>query len=59
MAMNQDVLDAMDNAAKIAEEDLKSLSKEEEIKIAANWWKRHYMAAGHKRLAKTLLKFAD
>ena len=51
-------LEGMDEAAEAAAEQLKEVP-EEHIKSIANWWKKNYMKAGHKRLAKTLLKYAD
>ena len=58
MAINQDVLDQMDEAAKIADEDLGNLQATH-VKAVADWWKKHYLKSGHKRLAKILLKHAD
>lgn len=47
----------MDEAAEAAEEKLKEIS-EEHILPLANWWRENYQKAGHKRLAKILLKHA-
>lgn len=57
MSANEEVLENMDRAAELAEEKLKEISEEHIIPIA-NWWKEHYIKAGHKRLAKVLLKHA-
>lgn len=44
----------MDAAAKKAADDLSNLSPDC-VKAVAQWWKDHYMKAGHKRLARVLL----
>ena len=49
---------AMDEAAKIAMEDFKNTFPDEEKVSFARWWKKHYMKAGHKRLARGLLLYA-
>lgn len=56
MAMNEETLENMDKAAELAEEKLKEISQEHIIAIV-NWWRTHYGKAGHKRLAKILLKY--
>jgi len=48
----------MDAAAETADGDLESLDRAA-VKLLANWWLRHYMGAGHRRLARLLLKYAD
>lgn len=53
-----DTIVMMDEAAKKAEEQIKNIDQET-IKPIANWWKKNYMKAGHKRLAKVLLKYAE
>lgn len=58
MAANDEVLENMDKAATLAEEELKDISVEHIIAIS-NWWKKNYIKAGHKRLAKVILKYAD
>jgi len=58
MAANEETLEAMDKAAELADNDLREIEKSHVIAIA-NWWKANYMKAGHKRLAKALLKYAD
>jgi hypothetical protein len=45
----------MDGKQKEAEADLGSLPTEN-TRAVADWWKRWYMSAGHKRLGRTLLK---
>lgn len=57
MAVNEDVLENMDKAAELADEELKEISKDSVI-LVADWWKKHYLKSGHKRLAKILLTFA-
>jgi hypothetical protein len=57
MAANEEILENMDKAAELAEEKLKEISKEHVIAIA-DWWKKYYGKAGHKRLAKLLLTYA-
>lgn len=45
---------AMDNAAAEAEEDLNNLP-DEVVNPIADWWGRHYVNAGHKRLGRILV----
>ena len=47
----------MDAAAKSAAADLERLRDEnpEAVALMVEWWKRHYLGAGHKRLARVLL----
>ena len=47
----------MEAAAQRAAEDLEKLRREhpEAVALLADWWKRHYTAAGHKRLGRVLL----
>jgi hypothetical protein len=54
MAINEDVLKNMDEAAKTAKLELDKLSPES-VELIAEWWKQNYLKAGHKRLAKLLL----
>jgi hypothetical protein len=54
MAINEEVLENMDKAAALADEELKEISKEHVIAVA-DWWRKNYTKAGHKRLAKLLL----
>ena len=51
------VLAKMDAAAEEAEEDLTTLDPAAVETIAA-WWLKWYMAAGHKRLGRLLVKIA-
>lgn len=46
----------MDLAAKAAEAELADLNMTEPV---ANWWKRWYPKAGHRRLGRILLKYAS
>ncbi|HQF37391.1 MAG TPA: hypothetical protein PLL26_07200 [Candidatus Dojkabacteria bacterium] len=57
MAINEQILENMDKAAELAEEKLKEISQEHIIPIA-NWWHNNYLVAGHKRLAKILMKYS-
>jgi hypothetical protein len=47
----------MDAAAKAAAADLAVLREQqpEGVALMVDWWKRHYLAAGHKRLGRVLL----
>ena len=47
----------MDNAAVDAQNDLENVSDEALTEIA-NWWRR-WIKAGHKRLGRVLLQYAD
>lgn len=44
-----------DEAMVIAEKELQELSQDA-INEIGEWWKKHYPATGHKRLARALLK---
>ena len=48
---------SMDTAAASAEADLENIP-EEALQVVANWWKKWYPDAGHKRLARVLLQYA-
>ncbi len=47
----------MEAAGQRAAADLATLRQEhaEAVALLAAWWKRHYLAAGHKRLGRVLL----
>jgi hypothetical protein len=47
----------MDAAAKQAAAELESLRAEhpQAVALMIDWWRKHYLAAGHKRLARVLL----
>ena len=49
--------DEMDAAAKTAAEDLARLRDEnpQAVALIVEWWKRHYLGAGQKRLGRVLL----
>jgi len=54
----------MDRAARDAAEELEKarLDSDENakaIEFVAQWWRRNYLKAGHKRLARTLLEYAS
>jgi hypothetical protein len=44
----------MDMAAEAAQKDLETLDPEA-VKAIAKWWKKWYLQAGHKRLARIIL----
>lgn len=46
----------MDEAAKAAAEEL---NRSMTITDVAEWWKRHFTKAGHKRLGRALVKYAE
>ena len=48
----------MDNAAVDAQNDLEDVS-DEALNIVANWWRKWASKAGHKRLGRVLLQYAD
>jgi hypothetical protein len=50
-----EILAEMDVAATEAEAELK-LIPESEIRPVADWWRKHYLKAGHKRLGRILIK---
>ena len=45
---------AFDEAAAVAAEELKKLPAEQ-VKVVADWWAKHYMTAGYKRLGRLLV----
>ena len=45
---------AMNRAAEAAKEDLESVDPEA-VKAITEWWRKWYLQAGHKRLARVLL----
>lgn len=69
MAFTDEDRQAMDNAAADAENELNGMSDSLEpenatitdatLAAVANWWKRWYPHAGHKRLARILLQYAS
>jgi hypothetical protein len=44
----------MDAAAEAAKKELEELPKDA-VEVVRTWWKKHYLTAGHKRLARALL----
>ena len=48
----------MDNAASDAENDLLEVD-EEALRAVANWWKKWFGKAGHKRLGRILLQYSS
>lgn len=65
----EQVMEEMDLAAANAHQELDKLFESFEesanlepmavIKALANWWEKHYRDAGHKRLARMLLEYAE
>jgi hypothetical protein len=58
-----DTIQDMDKAAREAAEELEKarIDSDEQAKaveFVAQWWRRHYLKAGHKRLARALLEYA-
>lgn len=49
-----EVLQDMEAAAVQAAEDLLNLDQEA-VKAVADWWRNHYLRAGHKRLGRVLI----
>jgi hypothetical protein len=47
-------MDALDDAAVAAQDDLTNLNQEA-IEVVAEWWKKWYLQAGHKRLGRILI----
>lgn len=47
-------VNSFDEAAAVAAVELKTLPPEQ-VKVVADWWARHYMKAGHKRLGRLLV----
>lgn len=47
---------AMEDAAKAAAEELKKLDPKA-VKLLSDFWKRHYVLTGHKRLAHVLMGY--
>jgi len=58
MAFTDEDRQVMDNAAVDAENDAAENVPDEALAEIASWWKRHYLKAGHKRLARILLQYA-
>jgi len=48
----------MDNSAGDAQNDLEDVS-DEALNMVANWWRKWVRDAGHKRLGRVLLQYAD
>ncbi len=51
-------LSPYDIAAAKAEAELKKHVEKWTVKDLATWWKKHYLAAGHKRLGRIIAKLA-
>ncbi len=54
MASSVGEKNSFDEAAAVAAEELKKLPAEQ-VKVVADWWAKHYMSAGHKRLGRLLV----
>lgn len=48
--------DVMDAAAKVAQAELDEMFDRASARDIAVWWKKHYQAAGHKRLGRVLMQ---
>lgn len=53
--MDQDVMKQMDEAAEAAKKELKATWTAKQV---AEWWKKWFMKAGHKRLGRILVAMA-
>lgn len=56
MAYEQLSPEQMDGYAKEAGDELLVMCEEGSIPELADWWRRWYMKAGHKRLARLLMR---
>jgi hypothetical protein len=57
MSSSSSEKNSFDEAAAVAAEELKKLPPNE-VKVVADWWAKHYMSAGHKRLGRLLVAVA-
>jgi len=57
VSFTQEDKDSMDIAAAAAEQDLEDVD-DDALAIVATWWRKWYISAGHKRLARILLQYA-
>lgn len=57
MAFTQEDKDKMDMAAADAENDSNTVD-DNSMQEVATWWRKWYIKAGHKRLARILLQYA-
>jgi len=57
MSSSGDEKNHFDEAAAVAAEELKKLPPDQ-VKVVADWWAKHYMSAGHKRLGRLLVAIA-
>ena len=55
---NAELIKAMEKASDDANEDIDG-DDVDHFKIVAQWWNRHYLKTGHKRLARILLEYMD
>ena len=51
------MMDNMDKAAVIAEQEFKAMSQHITVPMA-RWWLKHYGKAGHKRLGRMMVQYA-
>ena len=60
MAFTEEDKQKMDNAAADAQNALMELKLDDDtMRTLGNWWREHVGDAGHKRLGRVLLEFAD
>jgi len=57
MSSSGDEKNPFDEAAAVAAEELRKLPPDQ-VKVVADWWAKHYMSAGHKRLGRLLVAVA-
>jgi hypothetical protein len=51
------MMDNMDKAAAVAEQEFKAMSQHITVPMA-RWWLQHYSKAGHKRLGRMMVQHA-
>ena len=51
------MMDGMDKAAEVAEQEFKAMSQHITVPMA-RWWLKHYLKAGHKRLGRMMVQHA-
>lgn len=57
MSINEGIIKEMDEAAKVADDELTEISVVH-IHVIADWYRKNYLKAGYKRLGKILLTYA-
>lgn len=54
MSIDNDAMNEMDKAAVEAQNELVDLDQEV-VEVVAEWWRKWYLKAGHKRLGRVLI----